>query len=208
MNLTPEKLHQIFDADESLTNTADVSSSADPSLLTPAAVLVPLVERKFGQRYGYHVLLTRRAKHLKHHAGQISFPGGRQEEQDKSLLYTALRETHEEIGITPNKVKVIGELPQHETITQYIMTPYVGIIQDSYRLTIDRSEVDEAFEVPLSFICNPNNQKLQSAIFQGQKRYYYSIHYQHYNIWGATARVLVEFSKQINAMLDTFDHSG
>ncbi|PWK49951.1 NUDIX hydrolase [Pleionea mediterranea] len=208
MNFSPQQIAHIL-AESSIHDdtTADNNNLTDVKLLTPAAVLVPLIVREVGQSYGYHVLLTRRAKHLKHHAGQISFPGGRQENRDIDLKDTALRETYEEIGITPNNVKVIGELPQHQTITRYLMTPYVGIINDSYQLTIDPSEVDEAFEVPLSFICNPDNQKLQSAIFQGEKRYYYSIQYHNYNIWGATARVLVEFSKQLNRFSNTFDHS-
>ncbi|WP_144394933.1 NUDIX hydrolase [Pleionea sediminis] len=207
MNLTPDALVDLFIDGQINDRTADIDTTRNDQLLTPAAVLVPLVERKVGQRYGYHVLLTRRAKHLKHHAGQISFPGGRREEKDLDLKHTALRETFEEIGITPNRINVIGELPKHETLTRYLMTPYVGILQDDYQLKIDTSEVEEAFEVPLSFICNPANQKLQSAMFQGEKRYYYSINYLNYNIWGATARVLVEFSKHLNSLSERFDHS-
>jgi len=201
MRLTPGVLEQAIKLDQA--GTADVSANLNEEWLTPAGVLVPLVERRVGDHFGYHVLLTRRARHLKNHAGQISFPGGRQEDYDDSLKHTALRETYEEIGIKPSQVKIIGELPQHTTITKYVMTPFVGILPPTYSLTIDPSEVDEAFEVPLSFILDKKNQQLQSAMFQGEKRYYYSIQYHSYNIWGATARILVEFSKRIH---HTFDH--
>ncbi len=206
MLFEPNQLHQALSQPHSQTTTVDDAQSDNQQLLTPAAVLVPLVERQVGSQVGYHILLTRRARHLKNHPGQISFPGGSRESRDLSLLQTALRETFEEIGILPHQVNVIGELPQHETITRYLMTPFVGIIKDPYQLTIDSSEVDEAFEVPLSFVCNPTNQELKSAFFQGQKRYYYSIQYQHYNIWGATARILVEFSKRVREVINRLDH--
>lgn len=206
MLFEPNQLHQALSQSPGTDTTADDSLSENQRLLTPAAVLVPLVERQVGNRVGYHILLTRRARHLKNHPGQISFPGGSREPNDLSLLQTALRETFEEVGILPHLVNVIGELPQHETISRYLMTPFVGIIKDNYRLALDPSEVDEAFEVPLSYVCNPENQELKSAFFQGQKRYYYSIQYQHYNIWGATARILVEFSKRVRIILDRLDH--
>ena len=165
--------------------------------LTPAGVLVPLIERTIDQKLDYQLLLTRRAKHLKHHAGQISFPGGRKEKNDLSLAHTAVRETHEEVGIRPDEITVLGQLQSHYTISGYSMTPFIGIIKADYSLTIDPAEVDEAFEVPLSFVLDPNNHQLEEAFFQGKMRSYYSIRYNNYNIWGATARVIVEFSKLI-----------
>jgi 8-oxo-dGTP pyrophosphatase MutT (NUDIX family) len=206
MLFEPDQLHQILNKSSSEKTTADNDLVENQQLLTPAAVLVPLVERYVGSRVGYHVLLTRRSKHLKNHPGQISFPGGSREPQDLSLLQTALRETFEEIGILPHQVHIIGQLPPHETITRYLMTPFVGIIKDSYKLTLDPSEVEEAFEVPLSFICDPKNLQLKSAYFQGQKRYYFVIQYHHYTIWGATARILVEFSKSIRQATNRLDH--
>ncbi|NVK89072.1 MAG: CoA pyrophosphatase [Gammaproteobacteria bacterium] len=193
MQLTPEKLQQALQSPKP--PTADVANETSIEGLTPAGVLVPLIQRQVGQHYGYHLLLTRRAHHLKHHPGQISFPGGRHEEYDRDLAFTALRETYEEVGIKPSKIQILGQLPKHTTITNYLMTPFVGLVDHDYSLTLDQGEVAEAFEVPLSFIVNPANHSLQSAMFQGEKRYYYSIRYHDYNIWGATARILVELSK-------------
>ncbi len=165
--------------------------------LKPAAVLMPLVERTNEAGAQLNVLLTRRAQHLTNHAGQISFPGGRRDDSDPSLLHTALRETEEETGILASHIEVLGELPQHHTITRFEITPYVGLIPADYQLTLDANEVEEAFEVPLHFLCDPRNQKLESAVFKGKQRYFYSIKYKHYNIWGATARIIVEFAKRL-----------
>ncbi|NVJ60039.1 MAG: CoA pyrophosphatase [Gammaproteobacteria bacterium] len=197
LELNQNILRQVLESADSLSQTHDVAGQGDIDL-KPAAVLIPLVERQVGQQLDYQLLLTRRAKHLKHHAGQISFPGGRKEKSDTNLEYTALRETFEEIGISSSQIRILGKLQPHHTITRYSMTPYVGIIKNQYTLKIDPSEVDEAFEVPFNFILNPDNHKLESADFQGQKRFYYTIQYQNYNIWGATARVLVEFSKLVH----------
>ncbi len=202
MNISRYTLMQALGASAVNEHTADIDVQ-EKKLLTPSAVLVPLVERVIRNNASYHVLLTKRANHLKHHAGQISFPGGRAELSDPTLEHTALRETFEETGITPKRVEVIGRLPNHQTISRYLITPFVGIIGDDYQLTLDQQEVSEAFEVPLSFVCNPANHTLQSAFFQGQKRYYYSIKYDNYNIWGATARILVEFSKHLYPLSQT-----
>lgn len=197
LKLNQKVLAEILTAAERQAVTHDVQEFTDKPL-TPAGVLVPLIERKVGQDIDYQILLTRRAQHLKHHAGQISFPGGRKEHSDVDLAHTALRETHEEVGIKPDEVKILGQLQPHYTITRYSMTPFIGIIQEDYSVTLDPAEVDEAFEVPLSFALDPVNHKLQDAFFQGKQRSYYSIKYEKYNIWGATARVLVEFSKLIH----------
>ena len=172
-------------------------------VLKPAAVLVPLVDHSTNEQINYNVLLTRRASHLKHHAGQISFPGGRFEQQDLHLQQTALRETHEEIGIPHSDVEIIGTLPQHETITGYMITPYVGWLKADYSLTVDAGEVAEVFEVPLSFICDPQNQRIETRQFEGREVNFYVIEYNDYWIWGATARILVEFAKIYNS-LDQF----
>ncbi len=118
---------------------------------TPAAVLVPLVQRP----EGLNVLLTQRASHLRDHAGQVSFPGGRAEPEDGSPERTALRESEEEIGLDESLVELIGQLPIYRTITAYEVTPVVGLVRPDFSLRLDAFEVAEAFEVPLAFLMNP-----------------------------------------------------
>lgn len=170
-------------------------SSSKRSNLRCAAVLMPLV---YNSRNELEVIFTRRADHLKHHPGQISFPGGGFEQGDSYLGATAVRETYEEIGISPNKIELIGRLPQQETISQYNITPFVGIIKNDYQLSIDENEVAEVFTVPFDFVTDLTNQKKQTESFDGQQYSFYVIQYKHYNIWGATARILVNFSRRLN----------
>ena len=120
----------------------------------PAAVLVPLVQRD----EGLHVILTRRTDHLSDHAGQISFPGGRQEDHDNTLEETALRETEEEIGLARVHIELVGRLDDYYTVTGYQVTPVVGVITPPFDLAPDAHEVAEVFEVPLEFILEPRNQ--------------------------------------------------
>ncbi|ANH66778.1 CoA pyrophosphatase [Mitsuaria sp. 7] len=119
--------------------------------MTQAAVLIPLVQRA----EGLHVLLTERTAHLRDHAGQISFPGGRAEPEDGSPERTALREAEEEIGLDERYVDLIGQLPVYRTVTAYEVTPVVGLIRPGFSLRLDAFEVAEAFEVPLEFLMNP-----------------------------------------------------
>ena len=158
--------------------------------LVAAAVLVPLIKDLQGN---WQVLFTRRADHLKHHPGQISFPGGRFEKSDINLCQTAIRETEEEIGIPASNIQLIGRLPQEKTVSQYIMTPYVGIVDSDYCTKIDHNEVAEIFTVPLNFLKDPINLQQESLIFNGIERHFYVIQYQSYRIWGATAQILVNF---------------
>ncbi|WP_085642246.1 CoA pyrophosphatase [Thalassospira sp. MCCC 1A03138] len=161
----------------------------------PAAVLVPVVRRD----EGLHVILTRRTDHLSDHAGQISFPGGRQEDHDSTLEETALRETEEEIGLARTHIELVGRLDDYYTVTGYQVTPVVGLITPPFELAPDAHEVAEVFEVPLEFILEPHNQKLQTVTFEGVKRRYFAIPYQEYYIWGATAGMLVNFSEVLKA---------
>ncbi len=160
-----------------------------------AGVLIPLV--KTPQDKHWHVILTRRAEHLKHHPGEISFPGGRFENQDKSLAQTAIRETYEEIGLQSGLIEIVGKLPTQATISQYHVTPYVGMVEAQYSLEIDSNEVEEAFCVPLDFLIDKNNQQLLSRTVNGQTFSYYQIEYNHYKIWGATAQMLVRLSERL-----------
>jgi 8-oxo-dGTP pyrophosphatase MutT (NUDIX family) len=160
-----------------------------------AAVLVPLVLRQDG----VHVLLTRRTEHLRDHAGQISFPGGRTEPADAGPAATALREALEEVGLPLARVDVIGQMPVYTTITGYIVTPVVALVLPPFELALDRFEVAEAFEVPLSFLMNPAHHRRHAFIYEGGERQFLSMPWQasaadgverEYFIWGATAAML------------------
>lgn len=154
----------------------------------PAAVLLPLVARDDG----LHLLLTKRAAHLHDHPGQISFPGGRVEEGDASIIETALREAHEEIGLERNHVDVIGCLPQHKTGTGYEVTPVVSLVQSTFSLKSDPFEVASIFEVPLAFLMSTENHQrrlLELPDGAGQ-RIFYAMPYGEHFIWGATAAML------------------
>jgi 8-oxo-dGTP pyrophosphatase MutT (NUDIX family) len=160
----------------------------------PAAVLVPLVDHAAGLT----VLLTRRTAHLDHHAGQISFPGGRVEESDADPVATALRETQEEIGLDPSHIEVIGRLSNYITITQFTVVPVVGLVRPPFDLKPDPFEVDEVFEVPFDFILDPaNHQRHFRDGPDGKRRYFYAIPYGPHYIWGATAAMLVNLAEAL-----------
>jgi 8-oxo-dGTP pyrophosphatase MutT (NUDIX family) len=159
--------------------------------LTPASVLVPLIERDAG----LFVLLTERTMHLTDHAGQIAFPGGRQEPADADEVEAALRETEEEIGLPRALVHVIGRLDTYITGTGYRITPIVGLIRPPFPVEPDPFEVADVFEVPLGFIADPVNHQRHSREFQGGTRHYYVIPYEKRHIWGATAGMLVNLAR-------------
>ncbi len=172
----------------------------NPGLLPPidrmraAAVLVPLVARPEGTT----ILLTRRTEHLQHHAGQISFPGGRVEESDASPEDAALRETEEEIGLKRDRIEVMGRLGLYRTRTGFEITPVVGWVSPPFDLSPDRYEVAEVFEVPLSFVADPKNHERHSREWQGVVRHFYVLPYGGYYIWGATAGMLVNLAERLN----------
>jgi 8-oxo-dGTP pyrophosphatase MutT (NUDIX family) len=161
--------------------------------LTPAGVLVPVVQRQVG----LSVLLTQRAAHLRAHAAQASFPGGRMEAQDTDVAATALRETHEEIGVAPDRVEVIGCLGTLPTITGFAVTPIVGLLEDSIELTIDRTEVEYTFELPLDFLLDDSNDRLVDREWEGARFRLREFHYEGERVWGATAYMLEAFRKFI-----------
>ncbi|MGX5173736.1 CoA pyrophosphatase [Aliikangiella sp. IMCC44653] len=160
-----------------------------------AGVLVAFVESK---DRNWQILLTTRASHLKHHPGQISFPGGSYETHDGSLAQTAIRETQEEIGISPQHIQLLGRLPEQQTISKYNITPYVAQIDSNYRIKVDKNEVDEVFTVPLAFLSDLSHYKTVARTYQGKNYHYYVIQYKHYNIWGATAKILHNLVSRIN----------
>lgn len=156
--------------------------------LRRAAVLVPIVRRPVGLT----VLLTQRTEHLTNHAGQVSFPGGRAEEDDSSPIETALRETEEEIGLTRRHVEIIGVLPDHVTASAYIVTPVVGLVTPPFDLTAESNEVADIFEVPLTFLMDGMNHQRMSFDLPdgGGRRSFYAMPYERFFIWGATAGML------------------
>ncbi len=159
--------------------------------LRSAAVLVPLLQRE----KGLNLILTKRASQMKHHPGQIAFPGGKVEAADKDNRTAALRESAEEIGLPKDNVAVLCDLPPHETITGFQVTPVVGHVLQPFQYLPEAGEVDEVFEVPLAHVLNLKNFQVQGRIFQGQMRYYYVVPYGPYYIWGATARMLRSFAE-------------
>jgi 8-oxo-dGTP pyrophosphatase MutT (NUDIX family) len=180
-------------AAEPLGDWADLSLRPDPM---PAAVLVPLVDHGASQS----VLLTRRTDHLHHHPGQISFPGGRAEPQDLTPVFTALRETEEEIGLHSQHVELLGALPDYLTGTGFRVTPVVGWVRPPFKLRLDAFEVAEAFEVPLAHFLDPANHQRHSIEHEGLLRHFHAMPYQGYYIWGATAGILMSLYHALGDM--------
>lgn len=158
--------------------------------LKASAVLIVLHEIE----EQWQLLFTKRSKHLTSHAGQISFPGGRYEENDGHLMQTALRETEEEIGINKSFIRVISQLDELTTLTGFRIFPFISIIENLPELTIDHSEVDNVFSVPLEFLFNRKNHQQESLFFQGKNRNFYKIVWQDRVIWGATAQIIINLS--------------
>ncbi len=167
--------------------------SENATEVRPAAVLIGLIEREAG----LHVILTRRTEALRHHAGQISFPGGRIEASDSDPVAAAIREAYEEIGLVPAHVEALGYLDSFLTITGFHVYPVVAKVSAEYIAKADPNEVDEIFEIPLEFVLNPDNAKLIEIEYRGKHRTIIEFQYQQYRIWGATASMLVNFRKRL-----------
>ncbi len=153
----------------------------------PAAVLVPLIAHE----RGITVLLTQRASHLSRHPGQIAFPGGRHDPGDASIVDTALREAHEEVGLAPARIDVLGVLPEYRTRTGFRITPVVGWIEPPFTAQPDAGEVAEVFEMPLAFALDPANHERHHRDSDEGRRYFYVLPFEDRYIWGATAAMLV-----------------
>lgn len=163
--------------------------------LRPAGVLVPVEITDARPR----VILTKRASHLKHHPGQIAFPGGKQDETDKDVTAAALREAWEEIGLPPENVDVLGLLPSHETVTSFTITPVVGLVRGPFEVRPEVGEVEEVFRVPLDHVLTSALYSTQSRYWRGQKRHYFTVPFGPYYIWGATARILRGLAERVEA---------
>ena len=154
--------------------------------LRPAGVLVPILCAGGAAR----LYMTKRSSALKHHPGQIAFPGGKQDEGDADITAAALREAREEIGLDPDNVEVLGHLPTHETVTGFDVTPVVARIRAPFDPIPERGEVDEVFDVPLSHVLTAARYSVQARRWRGSWRKYYTVPFGPYYIWGATARIL------------------
>ncbi len=155
-------------------------------VLRPAAVLIAVWLRPTGAR----LILTKRASHLQHHPGQIAFPGGKVDAGDDGAVGAALRETHEEVGLPPERVQVLGILPPHETVTGFSVTPVLGLVRDDFIPIPEAGEVEEVFTVPLCHVLDPGRYRIERRLWRGEWRRYYAVPYGPYYTWGATARIL------------------
>lgn len=163
--------------------------------LRPASVLVPVVKRP----KGLQLLLTVRAETLRSHRGQISFPGGRREEGDASAAAAALREAEEEVGIPGGAVEVVGYLDDYPTLTRYMVTPVVGLVDDVAEVKPCAREVAEIFEVPLSFVLGVENFERKILTREGLNVPFFELNYGSYRIWGATAGMLWNLAQKVAA---------
>lgn len=147
-----------------------------------------------------HVILTHRAAHLRRHAGQIAFPGGRIDPTDRSPRHAALREAEEEIGLPAREVRILGALDEYLTSTGYRVSPVVGIVPPGFESRPDPAEVESVFEPPLDFLMDPANRQRHHHDRNGYRRYYYAVPWQGHYIWGATAGMLKGLSDRLAAL--------
>ena len=183
-----ELSRQSRSSDYDLTKGLGVKEDAQ---LVEAAVLIPM-RRGPG---GAEIILTKRTASLRHHPGQIAFPGGRRDASDPSAEATALREAEEEIGLAAHQVDIVGACGRHQTVTGFEVTPVFGFVDSGFKPTPDAGEVAEVFSVPFSFLMDRSNTRVEARYWKGQARRYYVIPYGPYYIWGATARMIVALGR-------------
>ncbi|HJU76314.1 MAG TPA: CoA pyrophosphatase [Sphingomicrobium sp.] len=163
----------------------------DPNSGTPAAVLIAITDRAEPG-----VILTLRREHMRTHAGQVAFPGGRLDPGEDAVA-AALREAHEELGLQPSAAEVIGEMERYRTVTEYLVTPVIAVVPPDLPLYPHEHEVADWFEAPLEHLLDPANQQRRSALFRGRERHYYEIDWNGRRIWGATAAMIVNLSRRL-----------
>lgn len=181
----PEALRLAFDRATGASSDFDLNPGTvlpPGRILRPAAVLVAVLDGR--------LILTKRSSRLKHHPGQIAFPGGKVDDGDGTPEAAALRESQEEIGLPPGLVDILGRLPEHETVTGYSVTPVLAHLRAPFTPVPEAGEVDEVFTVPLAHVLNPANYRIERRRWRGEWRRYYAVPYGPYYIWGATARIL------------------
>ncbi|MFN4271582.1 MAG: CoA pyrophosphatase [Aliihoeflea sp.] len=154
--------------------------------LRDAAVLIPVVDH--GPEAS--VILTQRTAHLRSHGGQIAFPGGRIDLDDPSPEFAALRETEEEIGLAPADIEVVGRMPDYVSGSGFRIAPVLGIVRPGFSLALNEHEVEDAFEVPLSFLMDPGNHRRDSRVWNERERFFYAMPFHERNIWGVTAGII------------------
>jgi 8-oxo-dGTP pyrophosphatase MutT (NUDIX family) len=191
--MTKDEFLQRFKMSQLSKSTVQEFLLSKPQKLTQSAVLIPL----FVENNQLQVLLTKRAEHLKHHPGQISFPGGKVEAHDVNHIDTALREANEEVGLQAVDCEIIGQLHPYQTISGFSITPVVAILNSSPSFFIDRNEVAEIFHVPLQhFLHSKKHYSIQVSHKTGNHKVHF-MPYKSYNIWGATAAILNDLSLHI-----------
>lgn len=195
--MTPEGLRSLFARPPAWTPELHREQKFMDRETAHAAVLLPLVMRE-----RLTLILTQRTAHLSTHSGQIAFPGGKVDAEDADPTATALREAHEEIGLSADRVEVLGSLPTYTTGSAFVITPVVGLVQPGLPLTPNPHEVDEVFEVPLAFLMDPAHHRRHAFEFEGVVREWYSMPYQdgasERFIWGATAGMLRNFYRLLS----------
>ena len=157
----------------------------------PAAVMVAVTDRPEPG-----VILTVRREHMRTHAGQVAFPGGRIDPGEDAIA-AALREAWEEIGLDQSTAEVVAEIDPYRTITGFLVTPVLAVVPPDQQLSPHEHEVADWFEAPLHFVLDPANQQLKSALFQGRERHYYEIVWNDRRIWGATAAMIINLSRRL-----------
>lgn len=160
--------------------------------LAPAAVLIAITDRPEPG-----VILTRRASHMRKHAGQVAFPGGRIDHDDEHAIAAALREAQEEIALEPSHVEIVGTSDRYHTFTGFDIIPVLGVVPPDLSYELHEAEVEAMFEVPMDFLFSPVNRTQKQIEFQGEKHHYYEIYWEEFRIWGVTAAIIANLSKRL-----------
>jgi 8-oxo-dGTP pyrophosphatase MutT (NUDIX family) len=207
--MTKDKFLSVFQLCHLRPATQNYHYPKDKNTKKEAAALISLIEEYIKGERHLSVLLTKRAAHLRHHGGQISFPGGKVEDYDEGIIDTALRENEEEIGLQRSSIDVIGQLKQYQTISGFIITPIVAFINNNHthlstseftkslNNTLDKNEVEEVFIVPLAHFLQKENRHSVTVSLHNQPHQVHFIPYKHYNIWGATAAMLKDLAAHL-----------
>lgn len=188
-NIAPDEEYDFYDQGDDFIDIISQSMS----LPKRAAVLVPLVWRNSVLK----VILTERTQNLSKHAGQIAFPGGVRDPDDRDLVHTALREAEEEIGLNPKFAKIIGASDNYYSRSNYLITPIIAMIDENAIFSANHNEVAKIFELPFEFLIDPRQQKVHNKTFEGVVRHYRAIECEGYYVWGVTASLFRGISERL-----------